>query len=82
MDSAFQRGTYQIRGSHEGTMSIGTGHNTHLAVNSQYVAAFSPLRTGTGGTYLHNGNLHEFPQLAMGYADPAKSQHIRGGPCA
>ena len=79
MDSAFQRGTYQIRGSHEGTMSIGTGHNTHLAVNSQYVAAFSPLRTGTGGTYLHNGNLHEFPQLAMGYADPAKANTYGAG---
>ena len=79
MDSAFQRGTYQIRGSAEGTMSIGTGHNTHLAVNSQYVAAFSPLRTGTGGTYLHDGNLHEFPQLAMGYADTDKANTYAAG---
>ena len=79
MDSAFQRGTYQIRGSTEGTMSIGTGHNTHLAVNSQYVAAFSPLRTGTGGTYLHDGNLHEFPQLAMGYADTDKANTYAAG---
>ena len=61
LDSAFQRGTYQIRGSAEGTMSIGTGHNTHLAVNSQYVAAFSPLRTGTGGTYLHNRQVQTQP---------------------
>ena len=79
MDSAFQRGTYQIRGSHEGTMSIGTGHTTHLAMNSQYVAAFSPLRTGAGGTYLHDGNLHEFPKLAMGYADTAKPNTYAAG---
>ena len=60
-------------------MSIGTGHNTHLAMNSQYVAAFSPLRTGTGGTYLHDGNLHEFPKLAMGYADTAKTNTYAAG---
>ena len=79
LDSAFQKGTYQIRGSHEGTMSIGTGRNTHLAVNSQYVAAFSPLRTSEGGTYLHDGNLHDFPKLAMGYADTDKANTYAAG---
>jgi hypothetical protein len=54
-------------------------NNTHLAMNSQYVAAFSPLRTGTGGTYLHDGNLHEFPKLAMGYANPAKTNTYGAG---
>jgi hypothetical protein len=79
LDSAFQKGTYQIRGSHEGTMSIGTGRNTHLAVNNQYIATFSPMRTSTGGTYLHDGNLHEFPKLAMGYADTSKPNTYAAG---
>ena len=79
LDSAFQKGTYQIRGSHDGTLSLGTGHDTHLAINSQYVAAFSPMRTGTGGTYLHDGNLHEFPKLAMGYAHTSKENTYAAG---
>ena len=79
LDSAFQKGTYQIRGSHEGTLSLGTGHDTHLAINNEYVAAFSPMRTGTGGTYLHDGNLHEFPKLAMGYAHTAKENTYGAG---
>jgi hypothetical protein len=79
LDSSYSDGSYQIRTAHEGTLSLATGHGVHLAMNSQYVATHAPLRTHTGGTYLHDTNLHVFPQLAMGYAHATKADTFGPG---